>query len=454
MLSFDPQLAKSYNDVITDLRFNFHFDTNSKYLKRTDGIPEGEFFIDELFFKLKNYKHYFHDFVADILIEKDDIKIKKFSGLIDKSDLNLVGYLKSYPALLPKHEAKPVELSLDFTSKYLKFDDLFTYNQVNYLPEEYKHETLEDFQIIATLKANSQDLLKGDWLHQTDLKLSDMHCKLRQHPIKLREIHGDFQARNGQLHIRNFEGKLGQSDFKIEGTLSNYFDKTGKQKTEKITLKANTLHFDELLTYDSEAGRSPDNKPAQAIDHDAGFNIFEVPFPEMELEAEIGNIRFKKTFLQNFKGTFRTKTNHYLYIDKLDFDAAGGHTHIKGYFNGSNPKKIYFSSTIDTKNIDIDQIFYKFDNFGQDYLLKDNIHGRLTAKVSSKVRLHTDLVADLKETEAHIEATIRDGSLVNFAPFQMISNYVGDKDLNFVRFAEISNTFDIKMAQLRFPEWK
>ncbi len=451
LLSYDPALAKSYQDVITDLRFNFHFDTNSKYLKQTDGIPQGEFFIDELFFKLKNYKHHFHDFYADVLIGKDSINVKKFSGVIDKSDLNLAGYLKNYHALLPEHEAKPVELYFDFTSKYLKFDDLLTYKQVNYLPEEYKHETLEDFEIIATLKANSQDILNGNWLRQTDLKLTDVHCKLRQHPLKFREIHGDFQLREGQLSIKNFEGKLGQSDFKIEGILSNYFDETGKQKTEKIILKANTLNFDELLTYDLEAGKAPNDQPTQPIDHDAGFNIFEVPFPETTLDVQVGNIRFKKTFLQNFKGKFRTKTNHYFYIDDLDFEAAGGHTQIKGYFNGSDPKKIYFSSTIDTKDIDIDQIFYKFDNFGQDYLLKDNIHGRLTAKVTSKVRLHTDLVADLKETEAHIEASIKDGSLVNFAPFQMMSSYVGDKDLSNVRFAEISNTFDVKNGTITIP---
>lgn len=446
LLSFDPKLVKNYNDAITDLRFNFHFDTNSKYLKRADGIPEGEFFIDELFFKLKNYKHDFHDFYADILIDKEDINIKKFSGVIDKSDLNLLGHLKNYHALLPKHEAKPVELYFDFTSKYLNFDDLLTYNKANYLPEEYKHETLEDLEIESTLRANSKDILKGDWLRQTDINLTDVHCKFRQHPLKLREIHGDFQLRNGQLNINNFVGKLGQSDFKINGTLSNYFGKKDEQKIEKVTLVANTLNFDEIFTYDLEASNNTDTKPKpnKPIDHDAGFNLFEIPFPEMELLTEIGNIKYRNTFLQNFKGKFRTKTNHYFYIDNLDFDAAGGHTNINGYFNGSDPTHIYFSSTIDTKDTDIDKIFYKFDNFGQDYLLKDNIHGRLTAKVTSKVRLHTDLVVNLKETEAHIDATIKDGSLVNFAPFEMMSSYVGDKDLNNVQFAEISNTFDVK----------
>jgi hypothetical protein len=216
---------------------------------------------------------------------------------------------------------------------------------------------------------------------------------------------------------------------------------------------ANTLNFDEIFTYDLEASNNTDTKPKpnKPIDHDAGFNLFEIPFPEMELLTEIGNIKYRNTFLQNFKGKFRTKTNHYFYIDNLDFDAAGGHTNINGYFNGSDPTHIYFSSTIDTKDTDIDKIFYKFDNFGQDYLLKDNIHGRLTAKVTSKVRLHTDLVVNLKETEAHIDATIKDGSLVNFAPFEMMSSYVGDKDLNNVQFAEISNTFDVKDGTISIP---
>ncbi len=451
LLSFEPELAKNYNDIITDLSFNFNFDTNSKFLKSSDVIPEGEFFVNELFFNLKNYKHRFHDFHADILIGKDNIDIKQFSGIIDKSDLNLKGYLKNYHALLPKHQPKAIELYVDITSQYLKFDDLFTYNQVNYLPEEYKHETLEDFEIEAKIKASSQDILKGNWLKHTDLTLSDVHCKLRQHPLKLRDVHGDFETRNGQLNIRNFTGKMGKSDFMLNGALSNYFDSTGMQKSEVLVLKSAMLDLDELTNYDLNAGIASEQNATKKIDHDAGFNVFEVPFPEMNLQVEIGTIRYHRTLLQNTKGTLRTKTNHYLYIDALDFDAAGGHTHIEGYFNGSDPKHIYFSSTLKLDNLDIDQIFYKFDNFGQDYMIQDNIHGRLSANIKSKVLLHTDLTANLKETEAHIEATVRDGTLVDFAPFKMMASFVGDKDISNVRFAELSNTFDLKNGVMTIP---
>jgi hypothetical protein len=101
--------------------------------------------------------------------------------------------------------------------------------------------------------------------------------------------------------------------------------------------------------------------------------------------------------------------------------------------------------------VDIDQLFYKFDNFGQDYLLSENLHGKLTAIIKSKVRMHADLTPYLEESTAHIEATIKDGEILDYAPFHAMAEYFGDKDLDKVRFGELVNTFDVKDGILSIP---
>jgi hypothetical protein len=125
---------------------------------------------------------------------------------------------------------------------------------------------------------------------------------------------------------------------------------------------------------------------------------------------------------------------------------------MSGYFNGSNKEKIYLKSNIQIENLDLDKVFYKFDNFGQDYLVSNNLHGKLSGKVDAFVRMHTDLTPNLKETEAHIEGSVKEGSLVNFWAFQAMSAFFSDKDLNNVRFAEMTNVFDYKNGTLTFPK--
>lgn len=455
LLAFDSALSKSTTEVITNLVFDTKFLTNTKYIRQADGIPQGEFLVDSLFFDLKNYAHTFHDFHIDILIDENDIRVKRFHGEIDKSNFDLDAYLKNYHALLPKHAAKPIEFYIDIKSDNLIFNDLLTYEGKNYLPKEYKDETLKDFEVEALLKINSKDLLASDWFKNTDLKLTDLHGKFRQHKLKIEGLHGDFSLRNGDLTIKDFSGRLGKSDIKLEAQLFNYFD-SSKTDRGKVKLIAQNLDIDEIINYEEpkKEGNKNFNKVGEtplANNHDSVFNIFSVKFPNLELDAQIGDLTYHKYHLTNIKTKMRSTSDHYLYIDKLDFNAADGYMQINGYFNGSDPTHIYFASDLKIEDADLDKLFFKFDNFGQDFLLQENIHGRISGTVKSKVRMHPDLVPYLGETEAHAEVSIKNGSLVNFPPFELFSDYMGDKDLKNVRFGELTNVFDIKDGRVDIP---
>ncbi|WP_375562559.1 AsmA-like C-terminal region-containing protein [Bernardetia sp. OM2101] len=455
LLAFDSALSKSTTEVISNLVFDTKFLTNTKYIRQADGIPQGEFLVDSLFFDLKNYAHTIHDFHIDIMIDENDVRVKRFHGEIDKSNFDLDAYLKNYHALLPKHDAKPIEFYIDIKSDNLIFNDLLTYEGKNYLPEEYKDETLKDFEVEALLNINSKDLLASDFFKNTDLKLTDLHGKFRQHKLKVEGLHGDFSMRKGDLSIKNFSGRLGKSDIKLEAQLFNYFDSTKTSKA-KVKLVAQNLDVNEIMNYEEpkkESNKSLNKvgETALAANHDSVFNIFSIEFPNLELDAKVGDLTYHNYHLTNITTQMRSTSEHYLYIDSLSFGSADGHFGLNGYFNGSDPTHIYFDSDLKIDDADLDRLFFRFDNFGQDFLVKENIHGRISGTVKSKVRMHTDLVPYLSETEAHAELNIRDGSLVNFPPFEAFSDYMGDKNLQNVRFGELANIFNIKKGNVDIP---
>ena len=71
---------------------------------------------------------------------------------------------------------------------------------------------------------------------------------------------------------------------------------------------------------------------------------------------------------------------------------AGGKMNIGGYFNGSNRDKIYFSPNMQLEGIDLDKLLFKFENFGQDYIVSENLHGKITSSINSgKIHMHPDL---------------------------------------------------------------
>jgi hypothetical protein len=131
--------------------------------------------------------------------------------------------------------------------------------------------------------------------------------------------------------------------------------------------------------------------------------------------------------------------------------AADGEWNLKGHFNGSNPASIYFSPDIEVKHVDLDKLMMKFDNFGQDYLVSENLHGKLSGHITGKLRMHKDLVPIINESEIHLDLTVTEGRLDNFSMLESMSAYFADKNLKRVAFDTLSNHMDFNAGILSIP---
>jgi hypothetical protein len=156
--------------------------------------------------------------------------------------------------------------------------------------------------------------------------------------------------------------------------------------------------------------------------------------------------------MDNFRAEIRMQTNHVIQIDEMDFAAAGGHFDIKGYLSGADKKHIYMKPKISIKNVDLDKFMVKFENFGQDHLVSENLHGKFTGHISGKIRLHADLTPDLDDSELTLDMTVLDGRLEHFAPMEALSEYFQDKNVNKVLFDTLKNSLSFQNGVLRIPK--
>ena len=124
---------------------------------------------------------------------------------------------------------------------------------------------------------------------------------------------------------------------------------------------------------------------------------------------------------------------------------------MSGYFNGSDPKHIYLRPNLKMKNVELDKLLFKFENFGQDAIVSENLHGKLTADIEGKIRMYPDMIPDIDQSEIHMDVQVLDGRLENYKYMQMLSDYMGDKDLNSVRFDTLQNHMDLKNGTLTIP---
>jgi len=435
LLAFDTALARTQDEVLTGLEGHLHMESSVSGLLDHRPLPVGEFYIDDL--KAKHYPHRLHDVHVDIIISDSTLRIKDLSGTIDASDLHFNGLVRNHDLWSGARKEGETHLAVDLRSERLVLRDLLTYRGVNFLPEEYRDEVLREgrFHADADLRFVNNDF------RSADLRVTKLAGMMKVHPLKLEDFHGHLHVEDDVLTIDGLGGRMGRTD--LEADLRVYLgdDPALRKAPDKLHLRSRFLDLDALTNY------SPDRK----VDHDSAFNIFTLPFPDLELVTDIGNLKYHRYDLRDFRTRLHLKPDHTLQVDTMSVRIANGEVGLKGAFTARDPRDIRFDSELVAKDLDLDALMIKFDNFGQDVVLNRNLHGRVSGRVRSSWPMHADLTPIMEKGEAHMDISVVDGVLVDFPPMHAMADYFKDKNLDHVRFDTLRNELHLKEGVLNIP---
>lgn len=448
--SIQDSIQIGYDEKVENLSLGLSFIASAKDFTESAYLPKGEFFIDSLYAELKHYPHHLHDFHADVLLDDRDLQIVDFEGYIDDSDFHFDGLVHDYAFWMQPERNGDVALDLNLTSKKLRLEDVFSYKGENYVPEEYQHEIFDELALHFSSKMHYKDSA----LHSIDIALDKLDTKMELHPQRFHDFKGNIRYEDDHLAINDFHGEIGSTNFNLN---LNYYlgeDQTIKKRDNYLAIRADYIDYDALFNFDLHPPKSMATGGSTAQDvaaHAAAFNIYELPFTDMRFKADIAHFIYHRIDLQNIKADLRTTPDHYLYVDTLAMDAAGGNIHLKSYFNGSDPKHIYMKPNLVLTNVDLEKLLFKFENFGQDHLVSENLQGKLTSSISGNIRVYPDLVPDLDQSFIEMQVKVLNGKLKDYDPMLALSDYMGDKNLRNVQFDTLQNRLAIDKGKINIP---
>jgi len=441
-------ITSGIDEQIKDLSLGLSFTASAKDVLEATYLPKGEFFIDSLNADLKHYPHKLHDFHTDILIGDKDLEIVDFTGFIDDSDLHLDGFIHEYAFWMQPELNGDVDLDINLNSKKLRLEDLFSYKGENYVPKEYQHEAFDNL----ALHFKSSMYYKDAALYSIDLALDKLDAKMKLHPLRLDTFQGNIHYEDDHIVIKDFTGGIGTTDFSFD---LNYYlgkDEEIKKRDNYLKVEATYIDFDALFNFDLSAPQPAEVATSTTEDvHATAFNIYELPFTDMKFDVAVDHFIYHKIDLKNIKADLRTTPTHYIYVDTLRMDAAGGNIRLSGYFNGSDPKHIYMQPDLVMNNVDLDKLLFKFENFGQDHLVSENLQGKLTSRIKGKIRVYPDMVPDLDQSTLEMDVQVLNGRLKNYDPMLALSDYMGDKNLRNIRFDTLQNNLKIVKGKINIP---
>jgi hypothetical protein len=271
---------------------------------------------------------------------------------------------------------------------------------------------------------------------------------------------GLFKNINGVFLLNGSDARVEQLNFNINDNNCNFsgdfysiipfFTTDNAVLTVQAHLYSNRLDLEKLL---SAAGSS-----------DSELQIALPTTVKLNLTTQIDQFLFKSFNASNIKGTVNY-ANGNLSISPLSMNLANGSLAADFNLFPTSNGQFGVTCTGALNNIDIQQSFLLFDNFGQSYLTQNNIKGNATVLADFQTTLASDLSVLPNSIKSDLQVNIENGELNDVESFQYLIAYIkGNKwiaplmkedefaeKLRHIKFSTLQNSIHIENSIITFP---
>ncbi len=104
------------------------------------------------------------------------------------------------------------------------------------------------------------------------------------------------------------------------------------------------------------------------------------------------------------------------------------------------------------KSIDINEFFYSFNNFGQNFIVDKNLKGNLSGDLKFSAIFNKELIVSKESITADGNLKIENGELIQFEPLMALSKFISVEELSHIKFKTLNNEILIKDKIITIPE--
>jgi hypothetical protein len=252
---------------------------------------------------------------------------------------------------------------------------------------------LEDTELKGNISANL-DLMGNlsvieqekyeDFKANGKILISDFRYNSPEIPKTLSIPNADLGFSPKYLAVNNFEANLGNSDFNLNGKVSNYLAYVMKEETVKGTFNfiSETLDLNEFM---SESSGIEEEEIVE--DDSSGLEVIEVPENiDFTLNSKIDQLYFDNLEIKNVIGKIYIR-NSRVVMEDLSMNMLDGDVILSGEYNTQDLNNPLIDFKFQANKIDIPQAFAAFGTLGK----IAPIASKATGKVSVGMELSSFL---------------------------------------------------------------
>ena len=452
----DTSLVNLLGDELRGLHFDAGAYISKKELDeflQADSIPRVLFTLDSFGIEFP-FMAEISDMSASLSLGPDTISLQKLAGTVGESTIGFSGLVANYGLLTQQDSTGILALEFALESDLMRAEDFFTFKNKFLLPEAYSTEYLKDLKLKGRLEMPAEGLVLDSVPPDFEINIESLEWNMRYHPQSFEQFLIKIRRRGDSLIIDDFEGKVGESNVKLSAVIGNFTDSLVENMYGKLVLESDLLDMDALLDY-----HLPEELKDTAGLDTTGIRepprLDQISYPNFDFTMNIDELRYGEFNFYEMKGDLRSTQEKIFFLDSLlIFFEGGGSLAFNGHINVSNPLVYSVGAELEISEMNISDLGLQLQSGEETYALNETFKGVISADGLAEVFITPELKVDMATTTAMFNVTVLDGALINFTPLLAAGKFLDNKNLNYVNFATLSNSFMLMDSRLIIPRMK
>ncbi len=241
-------------------------------------------------------------------------------------------------------------------------------------------------------KGNMQDIEQENYQAintSGDLQVNGFSYKSSDLPYEMVIDNASASFNPAFINLSGFEGKIGNSDMKFTGKITNYMNYIFKENATikgNLNYQADNLDVNQWMVTEGEVSEDTASYETEIVEIPKNIDFV--------LAADIANVDYDNMEIKNVKGQLVVRDGK-IDMKDINFNTLGGSFAVNGTYDTRNLDKPTFDFGLDMKNVSIQQSYATFNTVKAFAPIAQFVNGNFSTKFNFNGELGKDMMPKL-----------------------------------------------------------
>jgi hypothetical protein len=334
-----------------------------------------------------------------------------------------------------------------FIDTHLK-GSLVLNNILKIIPNNIFEQASGEIDFDIEFKGKTSDLkTKQGYEHvQTtgDLTFHNVKTKIAAYPHAIQIDEANCIFTKNDISIDNMHLLVGKNEVVLTGIFRNLIGKLllpNQSVYVQADLEMGNIFLEDILMADTRSQKSSNQDFIMPALKDYKF----------DLNLKARSMNYYKLHASNISSKIDWSFP-YLNFTNTNLSFCNGICTGKTSLKILSGKAVEINTDSKIRGMNIDSLFYAFENFSQDFITHKNLKGKISTDISLILQLDNHLAILPSSVICDADVSIQNGELNNFETMKRIARFLEADDLDNIKFSEIKNHFLIYNEVIQIPD--